>query len=70
MSNILYSTGCPRCMVLEKKLGQANIEFSVESDVEKMIEMGYEQAPILEVDGKPLEYGEAVKWVNAQIGGK
>ena len=61
---ILYTTGCPKCQILEKKLKDKGIEFRVETDVNTMIEKGYLIAPILVVDGKEYEFGEAVKWVN------
>lgn len=61
---ILYSTNCPKCKVLEKKLRDKGIEFQVENDVDLMIEKGYLMAPVLVVDGKEYEFGEAVKWVN------
>jgi glutaredoxin len=61
---ILYSTGCPKCKVLEQKLRDKGIEFEVENDIEVMIDKGYTMAPVLVVDGKEYEFGEAVKWVN------
>lgn len=61
---ILYTTGCPKCKVLEKKLRDKGIEFQVENDVDLMIEKGYLMAPVLVVDGKEYEFGEAVTWVN------
>lgn len=61
---ILYTTGCPKCKVLEKKLRDKGIEFEVETDVDLMIEKGYLMAPVLVVDGKEYEFGEAVTWVN------
>lgn len=68
MHIILYSTGCSRCNVLETKLIRKGIEFSIVDDVDKMIEMGYTQAPLLEVDGKIMEFTEANAWINAQEG--
>ncbi len=61
---ILYSTGCPKCKVLEQKLRDKGIEFEVENDVDLMIEKGYLMVPVLVVDGKEYEFGEAVAWVN------
>ena len=31
-----------------------------------MIEKGFMSAPILEVDGEPMEFGDAIRWVNEQ----
>ena len=47
---VLYSTNCPKCKVLEMKLKKKNIDYSVFSDVEAMMEMGIKAAPILELD--------------------
>lgn len=62
----LYSTGCPRCNVLKKKLNEKGIAFVENNDEQKMIDLGFTQVPILEVDGKYLNFKEAVDWVNAQ----
>ena len=66
MDAILYTTHCPKCVVLEKKLNAAGIEFKTEEDVDKMIEKGYMSAPILEVDGETMDFGKAVEWVNSK----
>lgn len=60
----LYTTHCPKCKVLEQKLKDKNILFTEVTDIDKMVELGFTLAPILEVDGKILNFGEAVKWVN------
>lgn len=60
----LYSSGCPRCNVLEKKLEQANIEYEVFSDIDKIIEMGLTTMPMLQVDNTFMNFAEAVEWVN------
>ena len=63
----LYSTHCPRCTVLEKKLKQKNIEFTVVDDILVMKEMGIKSAPMLQVDDEPLmEFTAANKWINSQ----
>ena len=61
---ILYTTGCPKCQVLEKKLRDKGIEFKIETDADLMIEKGYLMAPVLVVDGEEYEFGKAVTWVN------
>lgn len=65
MKVVLYSTHCPRCCVLEKKLKQKNISYEEVNDVEIMKEKGYLSVPVLEVDNNPLEFKEAVDWVNS-----
>lgn len=67
MSNpILYTTGCPRCNVLEKKLKNANIDFDICTNTDIMLEKNIIYAPALEVDNKLLDFKEAVKWVGEQ----
>ena len=34
MSVILYSTNCPRCNVLKKKLEEKKVEFDISNDVD------------------------------------
>lgn len=64
MKIILYSTGCPKCNVLKKKLEMKGIDYEESGDVEKLIEMGIKQAPVLDVDGVLLDFVEANKWIN------
>ena len=63
---IFYSTHCPKCSVLEKKLKQANIEYTEINDVRTMLAKGMTSAPNLEVDGKLMGFTEAVEWINSQ----
>ena len=63
---VFYSTHCPKCSVLEKKLKQANIEYTEINDVGTMLAKGMTSAPNLEVDGKLMVFTEAVEWINSQ----
>ena len=64
MKIVLFSTKCPRCNVLEKKLQQKNISYKEVNDVEIMEEKGYLSVPVLEVDGVSMNFKEASDWVN------
>lgn len=64
MKTILYSTNCPKCNILEKKLKSEGIEFEVVNDAQIMIDKGFEEAPQLEVDGKIMNFMEAISWIN------
>lgn len=66
MNVVLYSTHCPRCNVLAKKLQQKNISYEEVNDVEIMKEKGYLTVPILEVDGTIMDFKTAVDWINSQ----
>ncbi len=62
----LYSTNCPRCVVLEKKLQNAGINFSINNNIEEMLALGFLEAPILMVDGKAMTFKEANDWIGEQ----
>ena len=64
MTVTLYSTGCPRCNVLKKKLQQKKIEYVEINDISIMEEKGYLSVPVLEVDDTSMDFKEAVDWVN------
>lgn len=64
MSVIMYTTGCPKCKILKKKMDEKKVEYEEETDVEKMKSMGIDRVPMLSVDGKLLSYLEAVKLIN------
>lgn len=61
----LYSKDCPKCKILEQKLRQKNIPFGVSSNFDELIQLGFMTLPVLKIDQKYLDFGEAVKWVNA-----
>ena len=64
MKVVLYSTHCPRCCVLEKKLQQKNISYEEVNDVAIMKEKGYLSVPVLEVDGTSMDFKTASNWIN------
>lgn len=66
MAVTLFSTGCPKCNVLKQKLDTKGVQYDISSDVDKMMELGFMAAPILNVDGNYMEFSEAIKWVNTQ----
>ena len=65
---ILYSTGCPKCKILEAKLKEKHIDFEEFTDKDEMIAMGFKEVPWLKIDGKLLNFAEAVKWLNSNGG--
>lgn len=63
----LYSTGCPQCSVLKKKLDQANIEYSINTDQATMLAMGLVSVPALQVNDTTIyNFSDAVKWIKEQ----
>lgn len=65
---ILYTTGCPKCRILEKKLTDKNVQYEVICDAEKIKEKGI-SVPMLEIidnnSNQVLNYYDAVKYVNS-----
>ena len=64
MSIVLYTTHCPKCQVLQKKLSQKRIPYSINEDIDEMIKKGLMSAPGLEVDGTMMNFTDANKWIN------
>ena len=65
---ILYTTGCPKCKVLETKLKQKNVEYSECTNIGEMARRDISSVPCLSIDGEILDFGAAVKWVNGLEG--
>ena len=59
----LYSTGCPKCKILTKKLSEKNIKYEECNDTEIMKAKGIQFLPVLEVDGTLLDFKQATEWV-------
>lgn len=61
----LYSKGddCPNCMALKAELDKSNIEYIICSDIDTMINMGLNELPVLEVNGKLMNNNEALDWI-------
>ena len=60
---ILYSTGCPKCRILEKKLDEKKIEYEVVTNRDVMIDKGFSSAPKLEIDGEILDFSDGMRWI-------
>ena len=67
MSIIFYTTGCPKCSVLKKKLDMAHIQYEVCQDTEVMQNKGMSSAPALEIEGQLLNFKEAVEWLRGKV---
>ena len=63
---ILYEHGCPNCKRLKKMLDDKKIEYEDVTDVKVMREMGFKEAPKLDVDGVIMGFLDAKKWVENQ----
>lgn len=63
---ILYTTHCPKCKILTKKLKEKNIPYTENADVEEMQRIGLQTVPYLSVNDELLSFTDAVKWVRKQ----
>lgn len=61
---ILYSTGCPKCRVIENKLIEKNIKFQKVNDKEEMIKKDILNVPVLEIGNTIMGFVEANTWIN------
>lgn len=60
----LYTTHCPKCNILKKKLNEKHIEFTECEDVQEMLKLGMRSAPHLKVEDKLYDFKEANEWLN------
>lgn len=65
-----YSTHCPKCNILKKKLEQANIPYVENNDIDEMLGRGLTMAPVIEVDGVIYDFKQAVEWIRGQERGR
>jgi len=73
MDNIkLYSTQCPKCRVITKKLEQKNIAFTEinckedTSSIEMLSAKGFKSMPVLQVGDEYFDFMKANKWIGEQ----
>ena len=64
--NILFSTGCPRCIELKDLLERANITYTLVSDVKTILNAGIDKVPVLQVDDTKMGIKEAKEWIISQ----
>lgn len=64
---IVYSTGCPMCKKLLKRLEESNIDYTLCTDEPAMEKKGIDRVPMLETDeGQLLDFGQAVQFIKAK----
>jgi phage anti-repressor protein len=66
----LYSIGCRNCNILEERLRKNKIDFTISDDIGKLVDMGFQNAPILQINDQFIEYGEAMKKLKAYEAGE
>ena len=61
----LYTTHCPKCKILAKKMDDKNIQYEVCDDVNIMQTKGIKSVPVLEVEENKMNYYDSVKYINS-----
>ena len=57
-----YSTNCPRCHVLQKKMDNKNIQYEIHTDTQEMVELGLVNAPALLLEnGQLLDFKKSIE---------
>ena len=65
MKVVFYTIDCPQCLLVERKLKEKCIPYEEKNDIEEMISLGFEHAPILVVDGKRMGVKESLNWIKS-----
>lgn len=61
---ILYSTkNCHRCKAIKQILQVNNIEYDEITDIDIMKNKGFLEVPMMEIEGKTLDYGDISAWL-------
>ncbi len=64
---VLYSNHCPKCDITKAKLDAKNIEYTLIDDAEWLSQNGFDQMPVLEVDGhRMISMIEINNFINVQ----
>ncbi|HHY08253.1 MAG TPA: hypothetical protein GX530_06980 [Corynebacteriales bacterium] len=63
MNITLYSTDCPKCKILKQRLDEKNINYEICKDVNFMLSKGIKSVPMLEVNGKMMNFDKAIFFV-------
>ena len=61
---ILYSTGCPKCDILKRKLEDKGVAYAENQDTDEMEALGIEFVPVLRMGDRLMSFAEAIRWVN------
>lgn len=61
---VLYTTHCPKCRILEKKLNDKGVKFESCQDVQVMKSLQISSVPMLSVNNQLMDFYNAVKFTN------
>ena len=60
---IFYTIGCPMCQALKRMLDNKKIRYKTENNIQVLINKGFTTAPMLEVNGRLMNYSESIGWI-------
>ena len=60
---VLYTTHCPMCLMLERKLKEKNINYIEISNINEIKEAGIKNVPVLKVGNKTMDSYNAMQWI-------
>lgn len=63
MKLILYTTNCPKCLILEKKLELKGLNYEKITNLDIMLQKGFMSAPMLEVDEVVMDFKTSFNWI-------
>lgn len=62
---VLYTNHCPKCGIVRAKLEAKKIEFCLVDDITVLISKGFDNMPVLEVDGVVMtNMLDINEWIN------
>jgi len=62
---IVYTTGCPKCRILEKKMMLKKLHYTVSSDIDVLVKENILTVPVLYVNGRYLKFEDAIQYINS-----
>lgn len=60
---ILYTTHCPMCLMLERKLKEKNINYTEISDIEEIKKANIKNVPVLKIEEELMDSYNAMQWI-------
>lgn len=60
---ILYSTDCTRCKIIKHILDAHDVPYTEITDKQVMINKDFDSVPVMEVDGKIMDYSGILTWL-------
>ena len=60
---ILYTTHCPMCLMLERKLKEKNINYTEISDIEEIKKANIKNVPVLKIGEELMDSYNAMQWI-------